>query len=508
MQITMGIIANELKKKGYRMQAEPDLFCYIDTAAKFKITDKSYSDKILYIMDISLLEQKTLKEYPKNIILVGNTAETPFTADHLLTAPENFDSGKVYQDIMAIFAEYHQWDTELLLELLNQTSLQNLLELSVKKLNNPIAVFDNTLNIICYAGKFQNSIEGTIWQNILSPDMSPDDFHSIKEQKSISMFSMEKSKIPLLYHPENDPAHTYLASWIWIKEKMCGYIGMVDVNKPFSSGEQELVTHIITRLKLYFNKNTEYMSLVENQEDLLENLLNGLQISDELVSLHMGRLQWNPKETFRLIFISSTTDPLSTDWIFVTKQLDRIFPRGLKSIYKNELSLLLPSKYLSNDYEEMQKRFKDFLENHNFCCGISSEFCDIRQVSIYKTQAEFSLEKAYNSQSTITYYDTCQWEQIIETVQTQTKLQSICHPLIYSLWHSNKESNREFVQCFSAYLLNGRNIAETSRRLHLHRNTLIYRLNRISEILNIDIDAISDAELFYYLFSCIVVPFT
>ena len=39
-----------------------------------------------------------------------------------------------------------------------------------------------------------------------------------------------------------------------------------------------------------------------------------------------------------------------------------------------------------------------------------------------------------------------------------------------------------------SYLENDRNIAVTSRILYLHRNTFIYRLERIGEILQMDLE--------------------
>ena len=46
-----------------------------------------------------------------------------------------------------------------------------------------------------------------------------------------------------------------------------------------------------------------------------------------------------------------------------------------------------------------------------------------------------------------------------------------------------------FYNTLKEYLLNGNNVSMTSKKLFIHRNTMIYRLGKINEILGVDINA-------------------
>jgi carbohydrate diacid regulator len=46
------------------------------------------------------------------------------------------------------------------------------------------------------------------------------------------------------------------------------------------------------------------------------------------------------------------------------------------------------------------------------------------------------------------------------------------------------------------FLLSSLNISETCRKLYMHRNTLLYRLDKIQEATGLDIRTFSDAMLF------------
>lgn len=48
-------------------------------------------------------------------------------------------------------------------------------------------------------------------------------------------------------------------------------------------------------------------------------------------------------------------------------------------------------------------------------------------------------------------------------------------------------ADEELMNTFDAYLLNGMNISETARILYMHRNTLMYRLNKLRDMTGMDI---------------------
>ena len=63
--------------------------------------------------------------------------------------------------------------------------------------------------------------------------------------------------------------------------------------------------------------------------------------------------------------------------------------------------------------------------------------------------------------------------------------------------------DQSMMQTVEAYLASGMNISETARRLYMHRNTLMYRLNSIRKNTELDLSKFADAvtfELLRYLY--------
>ncbi|GHV02364.1 hypothetical protein FACS1894211_13640 [Clostridia bacterium] len=56
--------------------------------------------------------------------------------------------------------------------------------------------------------------------------------------------------------------------------------------------------------------------------------------------------------------------------------------------------------------------------------------------------------------------------------------------------------DKEMMDMAEEFLLSSLNISETSRKLYMHRNTLLYRLDKIQEATGLDIRGFSDALIF------------
>lgn len=50
------------------------------------------------------------------------------------------------------------------------------------------------------------------------------------------------------------------------------------------------------------------------------------------------------------------------------------------------------------------------------------------------------------------------------------------------------EKGTEYTHLLDVYLKHERNIADTIRETYMHRNTFLYRIKRITEILNMNLD--------------------
>lgn len=67
--------------------------------------------------------------------------------------------------------------------------------------------------------------------------------------------------------------------------------------------------------------------------------------------------------------------------------------------------------------------------------------------------------------------------------------------IIGSLIEHDSENKLDLINTFKIYVENKGNVSQTARALHLHRQSLLYRLKRIEEITKLSLDNADDIFL-------------
>jgi sugar diacid utilization regulator len=155
-----------------------------------------------------------------------------------------------------------------------------------------------------------------------------------------------------------------------------------------------------------------------------------------------------------------------------------------------------------------RQKLEKLLVTENMYCGISAMFGNFMDLRCYYVQSRFTADYCRSQPNmALCCYDECYEEHIMQSLANMVDLKCFCHPKILALWDSNDENQRLLIRCLHQFLLNGKNISLTAKSLYVHRNTLIYRLGKLSELLGEDIMKLTQGRTFRYLFSCMLTTY-
>jgi hypothetical protein len=517
MNLSLGVIMDELapyKPAAHTMRSSDVEFRrFSHYGAEVSEPDSG----CLYVLDGRESPSFLGRNLPRHSIVAGGA---PGLVPGLLRGKtEGFDTlvhipGAVSADMLlqagyAIFESYETWRQNLLLAIIQRKPINGFLEIAAEKLNNPLALFDNNMAILSTAGTFEGSTEGTIWEKLHNPEFSMIDFYTPQELREASQFiSMKEERFHIrLLHPSVDSNHAYLGSDIRINDKPYGYIGMVDINAPFTNGQISIVRWIIWALGLYFQNNNIYMRMLENNVNYLESLLEGADISEDIVSYYMGRLKWKLCGEFCLLSFTGPADfSISAMAVSYIKQISALFPLALVSVYRDSIIMIVRCADYKIRRSKERQQLEKFLIKTEMRCGVSMVFANFMRLRHYYVQSSFAAAWCEtHPNSPLCYYENCQSDHVLQSLGAAADLRSFCHPGILALWESGDEGQQELVRCLYYYVVNGGNLAATAKALFIHRNTLIYRIEKLSNLLENDLKTLKPEPGFFYLLSCVIV---
>ena len=150
--------------------------------------------------------------------------------------------------------------------------------------------------------------------------------------------------------------------------------------------------------------------------------------------------------------------------------------------YKDNL-LLLAILQSESRCAVIQERIQQFLQIQHLRCGVSQFYHVPEQLRGYYEQALFALNKA--SIEKMVLYESVLMDRFFAFIPDRHIPFMLSNDFL-SLLDADRSSSFPMVETLQCYLENGRNLIRTAEALSIHKNTMLYRLNRIREYLNTD----------------------
>lgn len=173
---------------------------------------------------------------------------------------------------------------------------------------------------------------------------------------------------------------------------------------------------------------------------------------------------------------------------FAVSAADRLslsFRNTVSAIYQNCIVTLFGEMSLQNQTSSERvflTRAADTLKKSFPCCGVSSCFNELIDTGKYYYQAYCT---AMLEKPGVSFYTDKAPEPLFALLASEERAAAFIHPVLYEIYKYDEEHHTQYFQTLEAYSLSMHNKDAAADRLCVHRNTLIYRLNRIGEIFHL-----------------------
>ena len=227
-------------------------------------------------------------------------------------------------------------------------------------------------------------------------------------------------------------------------------------------------------IKQYYDEKYDRGNFIKNV--ILDNILPGD------IYLKSRELRFNADVTrvCFLIKISTKTDISAYDVI------QNLFPDKTKDFID------------SKDLEKLASSIVDTLsgEFYTHCViGIGTPVTGIKDLARSFKEAQVALEvgKVFDTERTIISYDNLGIARLVYQLPT-----TLCDMFLKEVFKrgSIESLDQETLFTIQRFFENNLNVSETSRKLFVHRNTLVYRLEKIKKLTGLDLREFEDAIVF------------
>lgn len=130
------------------------------------------------------------------------------------------------------------------------------------------------------------------------------------------------------------------------------------------------------------------------------------------------------------------------------------------------------------------------LKKYKFSVGVSRTYSDLLETSSYYYQSVQALDSLKHQKEAwgIMYYDQCALQDMFGKLLENMEPVHYIHPAIKVLQVYDMEQNADYLRTLQVYIEHFCEHSSTAKSMNIHRNTLFYRIRRIQEIADIDLD--------------------
>ena len=270
------------------------------------------------------------------------------------------------------------------------------------------------------------------------------------------------------------------------------YIVFVEGEDKMADKLASILSISLANIKNLYDEKYDRNSFIKNI--ILDNILP----SD--IYIKSKELRFNTEET-RVIFLIkflSKTDVLPFDAV------QNIFPDKAKdyviSVGESDVVLVKELKPGTDvkKIEKLAKSIADTLNSEFYAktmIGIGTSVENIKDLARSYKEAQVALEvgKVFDTEKNIISYENLGIGRLIYQLPT-----TLCEMFLQEVFKNGSLDNldRETLLTIQSFFENNLNVSETSRKLFVHRNTLVYRLEKIRKITGLDLREFDHAITF------------
>ena len=396
-----------------------------------------------------------------------------------------------FELIQDIFDFYDDWHLQVR-QYLSEGEFQKLIDETYRIVTNPIAIYDaNSMVLGIYSYGEDSEVNEEWAYQVKNRHASIEIIQNIRKNSAGKDWSEER---PQKYDFKVNGVHTCGMNYaIQYEKRLIGRLTLIEHERKINPGDACVLEYIGKCYKESFIRHDSSMNEYE-KELIYYMLLENEKVDEEILSKQLSYNKWDKDDVYQIALLRSrVTVNEKSFFLLMDTSIRQAYPSNtLLNVGDDYILLVNVTKQGKFDSQKLSR----FFYPKNILISVSLHVAGIENIYYLYRQAIMGIEMS-------------KWDDVSSHTKLESYLPEInffryasdaimisadmefnyhaCNPDAKKIWFYAEENNSELFDTLYEYLCNNCSLKETTEALCMHKNTLTYRIKKISGILKGDL---------------------
>lgn len=396
---------------------------------------------------------------------------------------------KLLDSLMELFGRFQDMESRIDQLVYQGSSLQELCRLGEELLENPMCIHDDWFIVIGMSpGAAQimapeylmTSTKGFLPRVILDDFQHDSDYLETYDQTE-----------PQIWHA-SPPAPSSLYVNLWDGSIYRGRLVIIEQDRSFRKADF-ILAQVLTQRAIFLlqRKLPGDPIQMKSMDDTVFSVLTGAPADPSDQARLLRLLNWEKDSAFACIRIRSQQGSQGAVLEHVLhSDLFRSFPGSYILLSGGEQCVVVNLDRSGIPWGHIPHKLAPLCRDYCLYAGVSSPVSGIQEWSLAYRQSGIALDRAFRLRGDkwILTFSQCALDHMLSCLGGGLQPQHMVAPELKYLAACDREQGTQYFETLREYLLQERDIPRTSRKLIIHRTTLLYRLKKILPMLSMDLE--------------------
>mgnify|MGYP002521500339 CR=1 FL=1 len=409
---------------------------------------------------------------------------------------------EILNEIVSVFQRYHDFESQLNQIVTGGGTLVDLCRAGSAFFQNPVYIHDNMFSVIALSSKVEGMLKFEYNENtgklyvplwLINEFKYDENYQKTLECRTASIWDNEQYPYTMRSLYVN----------LFSNNVYCGRLLINEIGSPLQLGQYQAAEYLAKfAVKLIEQDEMDASRRYWGLEDTFIDLMNGASVDNRDLQTTLSILDWTPLDSYLCLKIRNQSEALS---VRSDKALNNALASQIQGYfsfsYQKMLCVVINQTRPGMDQRAVRQILAPLVRDSCMYVGISNPVDNIHAICVGFRQADIALQYIVeeNSSQWIVPFAECALHYIRGQASQEIPTEMLADHALLTILRYDKKHDTQYFGTLRSYLINERSIPKTANSLIIHRTTLTYRLQKIQELFNLNLE--DDYQRLYLLMS-------